>query len=310
MNSFTIFFPKIEIIYFLKIKLYYFYLNPVFLLFMGFLHIFDFLSEKFNIFKNNHIEESFVKKISDLKEEQRNKFLNKNDNSKEEKLLSDIIGFVRRNVNDIWFSDETLENKKSQIYKMFEEVNLLKAIPNPHSKSLLKKFEDRALKYKNEKKNKNMANHHATYETVPRITNLYSNMSLKNYNRDVKLILNDMTKNKNTIFVDIENRYNVRKDILESLKKTIPEAFRKGCGFKAIKFTSEKEKEDNPHTYLDNFTEAYMNSRFKTETKVNLTELSQGRIDSKYDPERPMINSSVEDQGHQVSRRTISKFEK
>lgn len=268
--------------------------------------VYNKLYHKYLFFSNQNIEDMVFKKADKLIEEEKKKEVYVNKNAIEHNLLEDKVGLARRRMNEIWLSDEKLEEKRKLIYDLIVESNLSSSISFNLSKKLLKNFEDRANKDKHEKKNKNMANHQAQYESIPRISGLYYNAGLKNFNRDTKLILDDMTKKKNnTIFCDLENKYNVKKDIMENLRKNIPDSFIKQCGFRKIKYTDNNNEMENEDNLLNKLGKMVL----KTETKVFQTENSNLDDNREREINRPVLVTNMETVNF-VARKTVAKFQK
>ena len=268
--------------------------------------VYNKIYHKFLLFSNLDIEEMIFKKADKLIEEEKKIEIYVNKNAIEHNLLEDKIGLVRRKMNEIWLSNETYIEKREKIYNLIVEANLSTSISRNLSKTFLKRFEDRANKDKNEKKNKNMANHQAQYESIPRISGIYYNTGLKNFNRDTKLIIDDMTKKKNnTIFFDLENRYNVKKDIMENLKKNIPDSFIKQCGFRKIKYIENNNENFDNENNNDNKIE---NKSLRMETKINQSEVSDDGKE-KNEVNRPILNTNMETVNF-VQRKSVAKFQK
>jgi hypothetical protein len=212
------------------------------------------------------------------------------------KTLDAMIAQVRNKIGDIW-GNELLspEEKKSQITELLKDVKIHSALHDKSRKELTEELVKRSKKDLEEKKNKNMAGHSQSYDNIPNISIYYSNLSVYNFNREVNLILNEMTRDRLSNLMSLENRYKVRYDIMHSLNLKMPDRFLEDIGVKEKKRDPNKNPgvpgnviSSNDETE-DNVDEFYMNSKYAPSRPVFQTGLQTDVINNRKTTFRNMI---------------------
>jgi hypothetical protein len=220
------------------------------------------------------------------------------------KTLDAMIAQVRNKIGDIWANDSlSPEEKKAEISQLLKDVKIHSALHDKSRKDLTEELVKRSKKDLEDKKNKNMAGHSQSYDNIPNISAHYSNLSVYNFNREVNLVLNEMTRDRVTNLMSLENRYKVRYDLMNSLNLKMPDRFLEDIGVKEKKKDPNKNQPGAPGNMIsgneqteNNVDEFYLNSKYAPSRPVFQTGLQTDVINNRRTTFRNMITLDEEEE--------------